>query len=96
MKNKRTKHSPAFKAKVALAAVREEGTVPEIARRYKVHATVVYRWKRQLLDNLSQVFEAEPGAGGGDASEREAELLRKIGELIVERDFLSNGLGRLR
>ncbi len=48
MKSKRTKHSPAFKATVALAAVREEGTVPEIARRYKVHATVVYRWKRQL------------------------------------------------
>lgn len=95
MKSKRTKHSPAFKAKVALAAVREEGTVPEIARRYKIHATVVYRWKRQLLDNLPQVFEAEPGTGG-DASERESELLKKIGELTVERDFLSNGLGRLR
>jgi transposase-like protein len=95
MKTKRKKHSPAFKAKVALAAVREQETVAEIARRYKVHATVVHRWKQQLLDNLSQVFESGQGRGG-EASEREAELLRKIGELTVERDFLSNGLGRFR
>jgi transposase-like protein len=56
---------------------------------------VVYKWKRQLLDNLSRAFESEADSGG-DASEREAELLKKIGELTVERDFLSNGLGRLR
>lgn len=95
MKKPRKKHSPEFKAKVALAAVREQATVAEIARKYKVHANVVYKWKQQLLDNLSQAFEAEAGNGGG-ASEREDELLRKIGELTVERDFLSNGLGRFR
>jgi transposase len=95
-KKTRTKHSPAFKAKVALAAVREQESVAQIARRYKVHANVIYKWKRQLLDNLSRVFEAEEGSGGGDASEREGELLKKIGELTVERDFLSNGLGRSR
>lgn len=95
MKKKRTKHSPAFKAKVALAAVREQETVAEIARRHRVHANVVYKWKRQLLDNLSRAFETEDG-GGGDGLEREGELLKKIGELTVERDFLSNGLGRSR
>ena len=93
MKSTRRKHSPAFKAKVALAAIKEEGTVAEIARRYKVHANRVYKWKAQLLENLSQLFETEVS---GDASEREAELLRKIGELTVERDFLSRGLERSR
>lgn len=95
MRKTRKKHSPEFKSKVALAAVREQETVPEIARRHKVHPNVVYKWKRQLLDNLARAFEAEQAARG-DASEREAELLQKIGELTVERDFLSSGLGRFR
>ena len=96
MKKSRTKHSPEFKAKVALAAVREQETVPELARRHKVHANQIYKWKRQLLENISRAFEAEDGSVVGDASSREAELLQKIGELTVERDFLARGLGRLR
>lgn len=93
-KTVRRNHSAEFKAKVALAAIREEQTVPEICRRHKINGNLVYKWKRQLLDNLSRVFEAE----GKDAEQkdREAELLRKIGELTVERDFLSDGLGRFR
>ena len=94
MKQTRTKHSPAFKAKVALAALRDQESVAEIARRYKVHANVVYKWKRQLLDHAAQSFEPDHGDGG--ASEREDVLLKKIGELTVERDFLSHGLGRSR
>ena len=94
MKKSRTKHSPAFKAKVALAALREQESVPEIARRYKIHANVVYKWKRQLVENVARAFEAEGTGNGG--SEREDELLKKIGELTVERDFLSHGLDRLR
>ena len=94
MKTTRTKHSPAFKAKVAMAAVREQGTVAEIARRHKVHANVVYKWKQQLLDHSARAFESE--CQGGASPERESELLQKIGELTVERDFLSNGLGRCR
>jgi transposase len=95
MTGKRTKHSPAFKAKVALAAIREQETVAELSRRHKIHANQIYKWKRQLLENLERAFEAD-GGGAGDASEREAELLQKIGELTVERDFLSRGLGRLK
>lgn len=95
MKKTRTKHSAAFKAKVALAAVREHESVAAIARRYKVHANQVYKWKRQFLDKAGRVFESED-AGASDSGEREAELLRKIGELTVERDFLSNGLDRNR
>ena len=91
---KRTKHSPAFKAKVALAALREQETIAEIARRHKVHPNVVYKWKRQLAENVCRAFEVE--GSNGEASEREDELLKKIGELTVERDFLANGLDRLR
>jgi transposase len=95
MSSKRTKHNPAFKAKVALAALREQETVAEISRRYKIHANMVYKWRQLLLENLPRVFEKEV-VGSNPASEREAELLQKIGELTVERDFLASGLARSR
>jgi len=92
MKNKRNRYNPTFKAKVALAAVQEQQTVAEIARKFGVHATLVQKWKGQLLENMPLVFEKE--SGNSDNTEREAELLKKIGELTVERDFLSRVLGR--
>jgi transposase-like protein len=94
MKKSRTKHSPAFKAKVALAALREQESVAEIARRHKVHPNVVHKWRRQLLENVERAFERERSVS--DGPEREDELLKKIGELTVERDFLAHGLDRLR
>jgi transposase-like protein len=93
MKKTRTRYTAEFKAKVALAAVREEDTMPALSKRFGVHANQIYKWKRELLENLPRAF-----SGGDDqvsgSSEREAELLKKIGELTVERDFLSKGLGR--
>ena len=56
---------------------------------------MVYKWKRQLLDNLPRVFDKD-GGSGDVSSEREGELLKKIGELTVERDFLSQGVGPFR
>ena len=93
-KTPRAHHNAAFKAKVALDAIREQQTVAELSRRYGVHGNQIYKWKKQFLDNAASVFERDSEVSG--TSERENELLKKIGELTVERDFLSNGLGRLR
>ena len=61
MKKNRTKHSPVFKAKVALAVLREQETVAELSRRHKVHANQIYKWKRQLLENVRACFRDRRG-----------------------------------
>jgi len=96
MKTDRTKYSATFKAKVALEAIREQQSVAELARRFGVHENRVYAWRKQLLENIFRVFDKELSLGEDGSAERIAELLQKIGELTVERDFLSRGLGRSR
>jgi transposase-like protein len=91
MKARRGKHDPVFKAKVALAAIREEETVADLARRFGVHPMQIYKWKRQLIEQASAAFAHGRPRDGEDQSE---ELLKKIGELTMERDFLSRGLRR--
>lgn len=95
MKSTRIRHSAAFKAKVALAAVKEQETVAELSRRHGVHANQIYKWKQEFLQRAASVFE-HPGEAAGGSPEREKELLEKIGELTVERDFLARGLARHR
>jgi transposase len=92
MKKSRKRYNPAFKAKVALAAVQEQQSIAEIGRKFGVHSNQVLKWRKQLLENLPRLFEGQ--TTGGEGSEREADLLKKIGELTVERDFLSRVLGR--
>ncbi len=92
----RAKHSAAFKAKVALAAVQEQQTTAELARRYKLHPNQIYKWKREFVAHAERVFEREDGSRYNEGAERESELLQKIGELTVERDFLARGFGRSR
>ena len=94
-KKSRKKHSAASKAKIALAAMQEHQTVAELARRYKLHPNQIYTWKREFLENAERVLERDDG-GPSEAAQREDELLRKIGELTVERGFLSRGLDRSR
>ncbi len=92
MKNPRTRHTPAFKAKVALAALREDESIPQLTKRFGVHASQVHKWKKQFIDNAALVFDGGANATN-DSTEREDALLKKIGELTIERDFLSRGLG---
>jgi transposase len=89
-----THHSAAFQAKVALDAIREQQTVAELSRRYGVHANQIHKRKKEFLEKAASVFERDSVVSG--TSEREDELLKKTGELTVERDLLSNGLARLR
>jgi transposase len=93
VKKSRRNHAPAFKAKVALEAAREESTVTEISRKYGVHVNQVRAWKEQLLEGVVDVF-ASPGEGRREHEDEVKELHAKIGELMVERDFLSKALKR--
>ena len=95
MKNPRMKHTPTFKAKVALAAYREDESVAQLAKRYGVHPNQIYKWKQQFVEQAALVFESEASTSSSN-TEREDELLKKIGELTIERDFLSRGLGHRR
>ena len=92
-KRKRRNHSPNFKAKVAMAALRGEQTVAEIAQQYDVHPNQIQDWKKRLMSEAEQDFE-NGNAHASNNSEQELEKLRaKIGELTMEKDFLSKALG---
>jgi len=87
---KRKNHSPAFKAKVALEAIREEMTMAELAKKYGVHPTQIGTWKRAAIDNMATAF-SKRGRDPGRVDEAQIEKLHsKIGQLVVERDFLAN------
>jgi transposase-like protein len=92
MRKPRRNHSAAFKARVALEAIRGEKTVAEIAAHHEVHPNQVTTWKTQLLQNAAAVFGGD--ASAADGKERIRELHAKIGELTVERDFLEGALGK--
>ncbi len=93
MKKTRRNHAPEFKAKVALEAAREESTITELSRKYRVHANQIRAWKEQLHAGASGLF-----ASGTEVTRDQDELVRdlhaKIGELMVERDFLSKAFKR--
>ena len=93
MKKTRKRYGAGFKAKVALEAIRGDLTMAELALRHGVHPTMIAAWKRQAVEGMSSTFSN--GADAAKASEAEIDRLHtKIGQLVVERDFLAKGSGR--
>jgi len=90
--SQRKNHSPEFKAKVALEALKGERTVAELASQFGVHPTMIHGWKRALLEGASGVFERGSRNKPEIDEEQVKELHAKIGELAVANDFLSRKL----
>ena len=90
----RRRFTAGFKARVALEALRGDKAIQEIAARHKVHPNQVSTWKRRAIDGLGEVFSNGAAGAGRDHEAEVRDLHAKIGELTVERDFLSRGLKR--
>ena len=93
MKRKYRNHTASFKAKVAIEAAKEEKTTAELVQEYGVHASQIAAWKKQLLDNATELFESKTDKRK-DSEADIKDLQAKVGELVVERDFLLKGLKR--
>ena len=91
-KGNRKNHGTAFKAKVALEAIKEQQTLSELADRFQVHRNQIAKWKKQLVDRAEEIFAKEKDP---DNDSGVKDLHAKIGRLTMENDFLSIALGRI-
>jgi transposase-like protein len=88
----RRNHGAAFKAKVALEAIKGDQTVVELAERFEIHPNQITEWKKQLMERADEVFSKDKKTETGPDIK---DLHAKIGQLAVENDFLSVALGRI-
>lgn len=93
MKRMKRKFTAAFKAQVAIEALKERETLSELAVRFEVHANMISKWKQDFLSNAAQVFEK--GSQTNDPEVASEKLYAKIGQLEVENDFLKKSLLKL-
>jgi transposase len=91
-KRPRRNHAPAFKAKVALDALKGDQTIVELSERYQVHPNQITDWKKQLLAHAEEVFSKDRQPDQGPDIKN---LHAKIGQLSMENDFLASALGRI-
>ena len=91
---KRRKFAPEFKAKVALEALAGELTLAELAGKHDVHPNVIQQWKRQAKEGLPDVFSGKASAHTTSREAEVKELHARIGQLTIEKDFLSKAFGR--
>jgi transposase-like protein len=94
MKENRRKHSPSFKAKVALEALKGEETIAQIASRFEVHPNLVTKWKKALQNEAASIFGEDHARKKKKDENLVAQLYQQIGQLKVEKDFLENVLRR--
>ena len=92
-KKLRRVHPPAFKAKVALEAIKEQKTIAELASLYGVHPTQITKWKRKALDFIQEIFSDKYQSQTKNDDELIQELYKQIGKLQVERDWLKKKIG---
>jgi putative transposase len=88
MARKRKSHSAAFKAQVALAAIKGDRTINELAALHGVHPTMIHAWKKQLLDNAEELFLSGAKASSAEHEALQAQLYEQIGRLKTELDWL--------
>jgi transposase len=93
MAGKRKAHAASFKAQVALAAVKGDKTINELAKQYGVHPTLIHGWKKQLLAGVEDVFARGGGTSADDHQAVQAQLYEQIGRLKMDLEFLKKKLG---
>lgn len=93
MKNKRRNYSAAFKSKVALAAIKGDKTIAELASEYEVHPSQITQWKRKLLESMPEVFSRSRQREKEKQDELTEHLYQQIGQLKVELDWLKKKSG---
>ena len=93
MQNRRRKHGAKFKAKVALAAIKGDKTVAELASEFEVHPSQINKWKKQLLESSTEVFSSRPERDQRYQEQLTDRLYQQIGQLKVELDWLKKKSG---